>query len=205
MKSSVVVILALAAPSLAGCAGFGLRRAAPAEPAATAAAARCRLHSRSLLSPRYRRTAAAGGALRRGFGPAVARRVRLGATAAADRCGRRAAGAVASPGHSVRRGARGRPRRADRRVADGGRSAGRLERADRGARFRTKPLVARRARRLRFCRARGRDRRRLPRLFADDLRRRTAQARPGRRLQAAGRDLEDDELEFCRDLGRVLR
>src|SRR5208337_5477212 len=62
-------------------------------------------------------------------------------------------------------------------------------------------------------RSRGRDRRRLPRLFTDDLRRRTAEARPGRRLQAGGRNLEGDELArlfpetsaaFCDNGARTL-
>ena len=57
-----------------------------------------------------------------------------------------------------------------------------------------KPLMARGSWRVRLCRAGRRDRRRLPRLFADHLYRRAAEPRPGRRLQAAGRRLEDVQV-----------
>ena len=57
-------------------------------------------------------------------------------------------------------------------------------------------LVARLAWRVRLRGGRRRDRRRLPRLFANHLYRRPAQPRPWRRLQTAGRKLEDDELRF---------
>ncbi len=214
MKPSILVVLALYAPTLAGCAGFGFGgESTPAKPAAAAAAtppqavqpiAPVAAVQAQPLPPTAPDATASNSA-----GPVAEtwRRPRLGATDAPDTCGHRgvvAAGALACF-HSHRSGAGRRPRRTDRRVADGGRSAGRMERANCGAGFRAEPLVAGRARRLRIYRARGRDRRRLPRLFADDLRRRTAESQPGRRLQAGGRDLEDDELDFSRDLGRVLR
>ena len=53
--------------------------------------------------------------------------------------------------------------------------------------------------------ARRRDWRRLPRLFANHLRRRPAQPRPGRRLQTGRRKLEDDKLRLQENGGRSSR
>ena len=49
------------------------------------------------------------------------------------------------------------------------------------------------------------DGRRLPRLFANHLRRRPAEPRPGRRLQTGRRKLEDDELRLRGTNGRDPR
>ena len=89
-----------------------------------------------------------------------------------------------------------RPRRAARRGAHRRRSPGGVGSADRRAQFGSTAVVARFAWRVRLCRGRRRDGRRLSRLFADHLCRRPAQPRPGRRLQTAGRKLENDELRF---------
>ena len=99
---------------------------------------------------------------------------------------------------SDRRRARRRPRRAGRLFADGRRPPGGVAGAGGGARFGSEALVARGQRRIRLCRARGRDGRRLPRLFANHLCRRPAKPRPRRRLQTGRRKLEDDELRLRR-------
>ena len=117
------------------------------------------------------------------------------------RLGRRAAGRRGSPRNRPLR--RFRPARRSA-ACSAGRSAlaqrrrppGGMGGAGRRARFGSAALLARLAWRVRFCRARRRDRRRLPRLFPDHLYRRPAEPRPWRRLQAAGRKLENDELRF---------
>ena len=99
-------------------------------------------------------------------------------------------------GHADGRGARRRPRRPDRGVSDGGRPAGRLERADRRARFRAERswrgvhgvfgFVAPGAETGGGCRA-----------YSQTI---YVAGRPNRgqgvALQAAGRDLEDDEARL---------
>ncbi len=106
---------------------------------------------------------------------------------------------------SDRRRARRRPRRAGRLFADGRRSPGGVAGAGGGARFGSEALVARGQRRVRLCRARGHDGRRLPRLFADHLCRRPAEPRPRRRLQTGRRKLEDDELRLDETGGQSSR
>ena len=118
--------------------------------------------------------------------------------------GRACANRDSRSGDSDRRCARRRPRRPGRRIADGRRPPGGVAGAGGGARFGSEALVARGQRRIRLCRAGGRGGRRLPRLFANHLCRRPAEPRQGRRLPAAGRKLEDDELRLQRRRSRAI-
>ena len=86
--------------------------------------------------------------------------------------------ATGRPGDSDRRGAWRRPRRAGRSVAQRRRPPDGMGGAGRRARFGSAALLARLAWRVRLCRARRRDGRRLPRLFPDHLYRRPAEPRP---------------------------
>ena len=197
MRPGVVVILALAAPTLAGCAGFGFGgEASPAKPVA-AAAARPTAPAVGTSTPAAQPIAPVAAVQAQPLPPAApatpaqaaqpvapvaAAQVQPAKSAApAISAGAALGGALSGPiGASLTE--------ADREAAWKAQIAA-LE-------FRPTPLVARRTRRFRFCRTRGRNRRRLSRLFADHLSRRAAETRPGCCLQTAGRRLEIDELDF---------